>query len=107
MVGDQAEHRSLVSSWILRSADARSSVGEAVMTTRASHTTLSVRPGRLLAPASQLGRTRMLCDMVARWNVPQAHNARPGDSHRQYERCEWSSAFAPAVDGRCAAVTSA
>src|SRR5215468_6382958 len=30
---------SLVSSWILRSAEARSSVGEAVMATRASHAT--------------------------------------------------------------------
>src|SRR5262249_55153841 len=84
----RASESSLVSSWILRSAEARSSVGEAVMITRASHTTLPVRPGRLLAPASQLGRTRMLRDTVARWNVPQAHNARPGDANRQYERRE-------------------
>src|SRR5262249_44983572 len=34
----RASESSLVSSWILRSAEARSSVGEAAMTTRASHT---------------------------------------------------------------------
>jgi len=28
-----------------------------------------------MAPAIQLGRTRMLRDMVPRWNVQQAHNA--------------------------------
>src|SRR5262249_2435098 len=48
---------SFVSSWILRSAVARSSVGEAVMTTRASHATCPYS-ARLLAPASRIGRTR-------------------------------------------------
>jgi len=36
-----------------------------------------VASGYPMAPAVQLGRTRMLRDMVARWNVQQAHNARP------------------------------
>src|SRR5215470_15166044 len=72
-----ARESSLVSSWILRSAEARSAVGEAVMTRRAFHTICPRGFGLPMAPAIQLGRTRMLRDMVPRWNVQQAHNA-PG-----------------------------
>src|SRR5262245_23386785 len=67
---------SLVSSWILRSAEARPSVGEAVMTTRFPYN-LPIRVRADCWLRLQLGRTRMLRDMVARWNVQQVHSA-PG-----------------------------
>src|SRR5215467_6092822 len=60
---------SLLSSWILRSAEARSSVGEAVMTTRASHTTCPHGFGLPDAAGKPVRLWGMLRDMPARWNV--------------------------------------
>src|SRR5262245_59711734 len=57
---------SFVSSWFLRSAEARSSVGEAVMTTRFPYNL----PGGFGPLAGKPVRLRgMLRDVAARWNV--------------------------------------
>jgi len=60
---------SLLSSWILRSAEARSSVGEAVMTTRAFHTTCPHGFGLPDDAGKPVRLWGMLRDMAARWNV--------------------------------------
>jgi hypothetical protein len=54
-------------------------------------------------PAIQLGRPRMLRDMVARWNVKQAHNARGAASSSEVQLERSSSVLTTAQASRTGA----
>src|SRR5215467_14037293 len=94
---------SFVSSWFLRSAEARSSVGEAVMTTRAADTTCPDGSGSPMAPASQ----RRCGECYAIWRLdgmslpvvldPVGWRVPPTVTARRYKSWRWDCGAGRAV----------